>query len=46
MLSRIEKTLLPSYEHKYAEQTDADMRYVYHIRRDALMEDLINKLLK
>ena len=46
MLSRIEKTLLPSYEHKYEENTGADMRYVYHIWRDSLMEDLINKLTK
>ncbi len=46
MLSRIEKTALPSYEHKYEESIGADMRYVYHIRRDALMEDLIKKLLK
>jgi inosine-uridine nucleoside N-ribohydrolase len=46
MLSRIEKTLLPSYEHKYDENTGADMRYVYHIWRDSLMEDLINKLTK
>ncbi|MBQ1211835.1 MAG: nucleoside hydrolase [Clostridia bacterium] len=46
MLSRIEKTLLPSYEHKYEENTGADMRYVYHIWRDTLMEDLIKKLTK
>lgn len=46
MLSRIEKTLLPSYEHKYEENTGADMRYIYHIWRDSLMEDLINKLTK
>ena len=46
MLSRIEKTLLPSYEHKYDENTGADMRYVYHIWRDTIMEDLIKKLTK
>ncbi len=46
MLSRIEKMLLPSYEHKYTESTGTNMRYVYHIWRDALMEDLIKKLLK
>ncbi len=47
MLSRIEKTLLPSYEYKYEKNdTGADMRYVYHIWRDTLMEDLIKKLLK
>lgn len=46
MLSRIEKTLLPSYDNKYEESTDTDMRYVYHIWRDSLMEDLIKKILK
>ncbi len=47
MLSRIEKTRLPSYDHHYEEKdTGTDMRYVYHIWRDRLMEDLVNKLLK
>ena len=47
MLSRIEKTLLPNYEHIYEDNdTGTDMRYVYHIWRDGLMEDLIAKLLK
>lgn len=47
MLSRIEKTRLPSYDHHYEEKdTCTDMRYVYHIWRDTLMEDLIRKLLK
>ena len=47
MLSRIEKTRLPSYEHLYEDKdTGADMRYIYYIKRDTLMEDLIQKLLK
>jgi len=47
MLSRIEKTRLPNYEHIYEDNdTGTDMRYVYHIWRDRLMEDLIAKLLK
>lgn len=47
MLSRTEKTRLPSYDHHYEEKdTGTDMRYVYHIWRDTLMEDLVNKLLK
>lgn len=47
MLSRIEKTRLPAYDHHYEEKdTGTDMRYVYHIWRDRLMEDLVNKLLK
>ena len=46
MLSRIEKTLLPSYDNKYEESTETDMRYVYHVWRDSLMEDLIKKILK
>ena len=36
---------MPNYDYKYdIESDDGFMRYVYSIKRDALMEDLINKL--
>ncbi len=45
MLSRIEDTVLPDYTFHY-EKTGIGkpMRYVFHIFRDALMNDLIDKL--
>ena len=45
MRSRIIKKHMPNYDYKYdIESDDGFMRYVYSIKRDALMEDLINKL--
>lgn len=45
MRSRIIKKHMPNYDFKYdIESDDGLMRYVYSIKRDALMEDLINKL--
>ena len=45
MQSRIIKKHMPNYDYKYdIESDDGFMRYVYSIKRDALMEDLINKL--
>ncbi len=45
MLSRIIPTPLPAYDHHYTEMENAlPMRYVYHIKRDALMNDLFRKL--
>lgn len=45
MRSRILPMYLPSYDHHYTVNDDADpMRYVYHINRDALLEDLIEKI--
>ncbi len=42
MLSDVRNALLPSYGHRYEEMKKPSlMRYVYHIRRDALFEDLI-----
>lgn len=47
MLSRMEKTPMPTYEHTYALDDNAPpCRYVYHIRRDALLEDLFRKILR
>ena len=44
-ISRIEKTLLPDYTNHYEKlDTGAPMRYVFHIFRDALMRDLIDKI--
>ena len=46
MLSRIIKTPLSSYEGVYEDYADGeDMRYVYGIHRDRLMEDLFRKIL-
>ena len=46
MSSRITKLRLPEYDGFYSEKTeDKLIRYVYHINRDALMQDLIYKLL-
>ena len=45
MLSRTVPIALPTYDHSYAQiQSGHPMRYVYGIRRDALMKDLIDKL--
>ena len=47
MLSRIEDTLLPDYTNRYEkEPIKKPMRYVYYIHRDALMNDMIEKLTK
>jgi hypothetical protein len=47
MLSRIVSTPLPTYDGKYAfDDGGEDMAYVYHIDRDALMNDLIEKITK
>lgn len=46
MLSRIEKTALPTYDGYYSYDNQGDfMRYVYCIHRDELMQDLIDKIL-
>ena len=44
MYSRMEKVRLPGYDGCYEEPIDLDMTYVYHICRDALMEDLITRV--
>ena len=45
MLSRIENTLIPGYDSLYeSKEKDIPMGYVYHIERDALMADMINKI--
>ena len=47
MNSRIVPISIPSHDHYYTILHNAhQMRYVYHINRDALMEDMINKILK
>lgn len=46
MKSNLIPTPMPSYDNLYSHRPDAHlMRYVYQIERDALMEDLINKLI-
>lgn len=45
MLSSIEKMWLPDYNNMYAPDINGEfMRYVYHIRRDELLRDLIEKI--
>jgi len=47
MLSHIIPAPLPSYDNLYSQNPNGIfMRYVYHINRDALLNDLFNKLLK
>ena len=46
MSSRIIKTPVPTYDGLYADDVDGEpMRYVYNIKRDILMADLINRIL-
>ena len=45
MKSRIQPISLPTYDHYYTSMPNAHpMCYVYHVNRDALMTDLIQKL--
>ena len=47
MLTRVEDTRLSDYTQHYEPRgTGKPMRYVYHIHRDALMNDMIDKLTK
>lgn len=47
MLSRNIKAHLPAYDYTYEkEESDINIRYIYSVKRDALMEDLIEKLTK
>ena len=45
MMSRLEHTPIPTYDNYYANNPNGHfMNYVYYIRRDALMTDLIRKI--
>lgn len=45
MLSRLEKTALPTYDYRYSTDHNGEpMRYVYHIKRDGLLCDLVQKI--
>lgn len=44
MKCRRENVRLPGYDGGYEEPIDLPMDYVYHINRDALMEDLIRRI--
>ena len=47
MLDRIEPSPIPEYDHHYAfDKTRHPIRYVFHIERDALFEDLFQTLAK
>ncbi len=45
MESRLEPLRLPNYDDIYEEADGENIRYVYHIKRDALMTDLIKRIL-
>ena len=45
MFSRSEKRRIPGYDHCYEKPLEKDMEYVYHIRRNELMDDLIRKVI-
>ena len=44
MSSRVERVRLPGYDNVYEDPIDLPMCYVYNIKRDALMEDLIRRI--
>ena len=46
MCARTENIRLPGYDGQYEDPIDLPMTYVYHIKRDALMTDLISRLTK
>jgi len=47
MLQRIERAPMPEADHRYAIYPEGKLyQYVYYINRDALFEDLVNKLTK
>jgi len=47
MVSSVEHAVIPEYDNEYAHSSTRHfMRYVYYIKRDALMGDLFAKLLK
>ena len=47
MLSRVIPSEMPSYDYRYSRNPNGQlMRYVYNIKRDELMDDLVKKLLK
>ena len=46
MDSRLVSTPIPTYDNLYSDNPNGDlMRYVYHIKRDVLMADLLAKLI-
>jgi hypothetical protein len=45
MESRLEPLRLPNYDDIYEEADGENIRYVYHIKRDFLMTDLIKRIL-
>lgn len=47
MQQRIERAPIPEYDHRYTQNpAGKPFRYVYYINRDALFEDMVNKLTK
>lgn len=47
MQHRLERAPMPEYDHRYAVNPEGHLfRYVFYINRDALFEDMVNKLTK
>lgn len=47
MQHRLERAPIPEYDHRYTANPNGKwFRYVYYINRDALFEDMVNKLTK
>lgn len=44
MLSRLDSLSIPEYEHQYSYDESRQMRYIYYVKRDALLTDLVKKL--
>ena len=44
MLSRVDALAIPEYNLQYSYDPDRQMRYVYYIKRDAILKDLFDKL--
>ena len=44
MLSRVQAAALPTYTHSYTAEGTAPCTYVYHIWRDRLLADMVEKL--
>jgi hypothetical protein len=44
MLSRLDSLSIPEYEHQYSYDKSRQMRYIYYVKRDALLTDLVKKL--
>ena len=44
MFSRVDSLAIPEYNHQYSYDKSRKMRYIYYVKRDALVTDLFQKL--